>query len=142
MAIVIQNPNNKISKRSETDNNKQFVGIKLPLEKDTSTGYFESSSLTIEAAKENLKNFVKTRTGERVFHPDLGLGLEEFLFENFDDNTKTMINDTIDTGIRNWMPFLTVASIEIEENNNTINIIIKFFMNNAPGNLESVNITI
>ena len=100
MAIVIQNPNTKKSKRSLTDNNKQFVGLKLPLELDASIGYFESTTLTVDAVKENLKNFIKTRKGERVFNPDLGLGLEDFLFENLDDNTIAMIQDTISTSVK------------------------------------------
>ena len=111
MAIVIQNPNQKKSKRSKTDNNKQFVGIKLPLEKGTGTGYFESTTLTIDAAKENLKNFIKTRQGERVFHPTLGIGLEDFLFENLDENTETMIKETITSSVNKWMPFLTLHNI-------------------------------
>ena len=86
MAIVIQNPNIKKSKRSLTDNNKQMIGLRLPLTKGSDIdGYFESTNLTIDAVKENIRNLLLTRKGERVFNPELGVGLENLLFENIND---------------------------------------------------------
>ena len=68
-----------IDKKSSVDKKLGFV---LPLEKSDIDGYFESTHLTLDAVKENIKNLLNTRKGERLLQPDLGLGLDKILFEN------------------------------------------------------------
>ena len=56
--------------------NKVFIGIDLPIRKsDGSEGYFASTSTTIEAVKNNIKNLLLTERGERIMQPFLGLNL-------------------------------------------------------------------
>ena len=100
MAIKVENPNIKNSRISITNNNKNFIGIKLPLERSNGNeGYFESTFLTIDAVKENVRNLIKTRKGERVFQPDIGMGLENLLFEQITDELLVLVNDTINESI-------------------------------------------
>ena len=54
----------------------QYVGIQLPFYKsDGPEGYFASTSTTIEAVKNNIKNLLQTEKGERYLQPDLGVTL-------------------------------------------------------------------
>ena len=76
--------------------NHKFVGIDLPFSKsDNIDGYFKSTSLTIEAVKNNIRMLINTSKGERLMQPTLGLSLEKFLFEQITDQTETILRDDI-----------------------------------------------
>ena len=58
------------------DLDRNYIGLKLPLEKsDGPEGYFESTLVTLDAAKENVKNLLYTNKGERLMQPNFGSGL-------------------------------------------------------------------
>ena len=61
--------------------NEVFIGINLPFKKsEGSEGYFLSTTTTIEAVKNNVKLLLSTDKGERIFQPNLGVGLRRFFF--------------------------------------------------------------
>ena len=63
----------------EDNNTDIFIGLDLPIRKsDGIEGYFASTSTTIEAVKNNIKNLLNTEQGERFFQPNLGLNLKRF----------------------------------------------------------------
>ena len=52
------------------------VGIDLPIHRGTGAdGFFATTSTTIEAVKNNIRNLLQTEEGERFFQPNLGIGL-------------------------------------------------------------------
>tara|TARA_Y100000593_G_C4207462_1_gene285020 strand:- start:71 stop:523 length:453 start_codon:yes stop_codon:yes gene_type:complete len=149
MAIIIQNPNEKKSQISSENKNKKMIGLKLPLTKGSDIdGYFDSTTLTIDAVKENIRNLILTRRGERIFHPDLGLGLEDLLFENITPELIGLTQDSINDTIKKWLPFITINKIDIIEDTESIpsqsiiHIYVEFFMNETPNMMESVEIII
>ena len=144
MAIPINKNTNPIDNKNE-----KFVGIKIPFEKSEGReGYFTSTSTTMEAVKENIRNLLYTKRGERVFQPTLGIGLENYIFENYTEETGTLIKDDIETTLGIWLPFVTIVSMDIGmigENknnleNNKINIDIKFYINQNPSMLDSLEV--
>ena len=56
---------------------------------------------------------LNTNKGERVFQPDLGLDLRQFLFNPIDDDMKQMMSDEIENSISTWLPFVNPTAIEI-----------------------------
>ena len=55
---------------------KIFVGIDLPFRKSEGRdGWFTSTTTTIEAVKNNIKNLLQTQKGERFMQPFLGINL-------------------------------------------------------------------
>ena len=59
------------------------VGIDLPIRRDDAVdGFFATTSTTIEAVKNNIRNLLNTNEGERFFQPNLGLNLKR-LFTSF-----------------------------------------------------------
>ena len=137
MAILIPKEN-----IIDNDDNK-FIGIKLPLDRSTGKdGYFASTILTIDAVKENIKNLFSTRSGERVFYPTLGNRLDDFLFDQIDSGTESMISDRINDMVDTWMPFITVRGLNIHSEKNSLTIQIEFILNQNPGKLESVQVNI
>ena len=141
MAITVTKDKNK-------NKNTTFIGLKMPLGRGDVEGYFESTTLTIDAIKENIRSLLTTRKGERVFHPDFGLGLDRLLFENITEEIKQVIIDDITDTIKKWLPYITVKNIGIitDELNtgmsNRVNISVNFFVNNSPTMLDSVTVSV
>ena len=134
----------------EDNDTNIFIGLDLPIRKsDGHEGYFASTSTTIEAVKNNIRNLLNTEQGERFFQPNLGLNLRRFLYENVtDDSTATIENSILDT-IELWLPFVEIRNIKIETNTNnqtvganTIGIKIIFNIKQDPNTLNSVQITV
>ena len=132
----------------DRDNNV-FIGINLPFKKsEGSEGYFLSTTTTIEAVKNNVKLLLSTDKGERIFQPNLGIGLRRFLFEPITGETTLAIqNEIIDT-FNFWLPFITVKDIQVETtsadgtNLNQISINVIFNLDKDPNTLESVQVQI
>ena len=55
---------------------------KLPLTLDSGDGY-TSIKILKTMIKQNFKMLILTNPGERVMNPDFGVGIRQFLFENF-----------------------------------------------------------
>ena len=63
------------------------IGIDLPIRRgDDRDGFFATTSTTIEAVKNNIRNLLQTDEGERFFQPNLGLNLKSVLFEEISDD--------------------------------------------------------
>ena len=126
-----------------------FIGIDLPFRRsDGKEGYFASTTTTIEAVKNNIKNLVQTNKGERFMQPELGLNLRSYMFEQVTDETIINIqNDIVDT-FKVWLPFVEIQDIQISANEtdavgrNKLLINIIFNITKDPTSLESVQVEI
>ena len=135
----------------EDRDNNIFIGIDLPFRKsDGIEGWFASTTTTIEAVKNNIRNLLSTHKGERYMQPNIGLNLRKFLFEQFTDELRLQIeNDILDT-LDFWLPFIQVKDLKIEMsdatagsvNNNKLIISVVFNITKDPNTLESVQVEI
>ena len=134
----------------EDNDENIFIGIDLPFRKSNGVeGYFASTSTTIEAVKNNIRNLVNTHEGERLMQPQLGINLRKYLFEQFSDEVVFSIqNDIVDT-FKKWLPFVEIQDIQVNMSNrddsigkNTMNVTILFNITQDPNTLESVSIEI
>ena len=129
--------------------NDVFIGINLPFKKsEGSEGYFLSTTTTIEAVKNNVKLLLSTDKGERIFQPNLGIGLRRFLFEPITGETTLAIQNEIVDTFNFWLPFITIKDIKVETtsadgtNPNQISINVIFNLDKDPNTLESVQVQI
>ena len=129
--------------------NDVFIGINLPFKKsEGSEGYFLSTTTTIEAVKNNVKLLLSTDKGERIFQPNLGVGLRRFLFEPITGETTLAIQNEIVDTFNFWLPFITIKDIQVETtsadgtNPNQISINVIFNLDKDPNTLESVQVQI
>tara|TARA_R110000824_G_scaffold224611_1_gene412289 strand:+ start:1199 stop:1651 length:453 start_codon:yes stop_codon:yes gene_type:complete len=126
-----------------------FVGLDLPIRRgDGKEGYFASTSTTIEAVKNNIKNLLKTDKGERLMQPNFGLNLKSYLFEQITNELILLIqNDIVDT-FRVWLPFVDIKELKVipgpggDVGDNTLNINIVFNIKQDPTTLASVQVLI
>jgi phage baseplate assembly protein W len=122
------------------------VGIDLPIRRGLEQdGYFATTSTTIEAVKNNIRNLLNTHEGERLFQPNLGMNLRQFLFENITNDNLISIQDAILDKLEFWLPFVEVRDIQlttVDSDNivgsNEIRIKIIFNIKQDPKTLDSV----
>ena len=132
----------------EDQDTRVSVGIDFPFALvPNQDGYFKTTKSTIDAIKNNIKLLLQTEQGERVFQPNLGMGLKRFVFEQITEDTTIEIENNIVDVFETWLPFVDLKDIQINidsENqaNNKIGINITFSINKAPGSLESVGIVL
>jgi phage baseplate assembly protein W len=105
------------------------IGITLPLY--ISNVAFNQSFTTVDQVRTNIKSLLLTRRGERVMQPNLGSGLDELVFDFNDDDFANNLEETIISTIQQWLPYVTVEEIDIEQTDelkdtNRVNISIKF----------------
>ena len=135
----------------EDRDNNVFIGIDLPFRKsDGIEGWFASTTTTITAVKNNIRNLLNTHKGERYMQPNIGLNLRKFQFEQFTDELRLQIeNDILDT-FEFWLPFIQVRDLKVQMsdatagsvNNNKLIISVVFNITRDPNTLESVQVEI
>jgi len=84
---------------------------KLPLTLDTGDGY-TSIKLLRTLIKQNFKMLILTNPGERVMDPEFGVGIRQFLFENFGENTYNSIDVRIREQASTYLPVISIKRIE------------------------------
>ena len=122
------------------------VGIDLPIRRgDGLDGFFATTSTTIEAVKNNIRNLLQTEEGERFFQPNLGIGLRKILFEHITNENLIGIQDAILDKLEFWLPFVEVRDIQVLSRNNTtdiganeIRVKILFNIKQDPDTLDSI----
>ena len=145
MAILDTSKKPFIEDRDE----RLFIGIDLPFRKsDGVEGYFESTTTTIDAVKNNIKNLLQTHKGERLMQPNIGMGLRRFVFEQFTDESRiTIENEIVDT-FKFWLPFVEIKKLtvamdeEYDIGRNKLKIDVTFNINKDPNTLSSVQVEI
>ena len=101
---------------------------KLPLTLDSGDGYTSIKSLKV-LIKQNFKMLILTNPGERVMDPEFGVGIKQFLFENYQSDVYARIDNTIREQSSTYLPIVQIVSIEfgtggIEDNSLGIRIVI------------------
>ena len=132
----------------EDNDTKVKIGIDLPIRRgDGLDGFFASTSTTIEAVKNNIRNLLQTNEGERFFQPNLGLNLRRLLFEHITNENLIGIQDSILDKIEFWLPFVEVRDIQVLSRDDTtdigvneIRVKILFNIKQDPNTLDSITL--
>lgn len=124
--------------------NDYAIGITLPIQIGNTA--FNQSFTTTEQLRTNIKSLLLTKRYERIMQPNLGSGLQELLFEQNTEDLPDRIEQTINDSINNWLPFVSIDSIDIQQSNelkdsNRVDVSIKFRLRDNP-NLETLTFTV
>ena len=143
MAITL----GKVKVDDLVQNNYKVLGIAIN-ERSQSNGVFGVNYTTLTQAKNNLKNLILTKKGERMMQPDFGCDVWKVLFEPIDGrNLEQMIETSIVSAVSIWLPYLNIDTIifdydEHDIDTNRIALDIKFSLVSNPNLSESVQINI
>jgi len=97
----------------------------------------------VDAVKRSVRNLINTNFYERPFHPELGCGIRELLFENFTPLTGIFIRRKVQEVLDNYEPRARVSGISVNEqpDRNAIDVQVNFYVLNLP-NPVSVTTTL
>ena len=97
----------------------------------------------VTAIKRAVKNLVQTNFYERPFHPELGCGVRDMLFENYTPMTGIFMRRKIEEVLSNYEPRASLSSIQVNEqmDRNAIDVVVNFYVLNLP-NPVSVTTTL
>jgi phage baseplate assembly protein W len=137
----------KVNVSDLTENNYKILGIGINRISDNN-GIFPVNYTTLSQAKDNLKNLILTKKGERVMNPEFGCDVWLLLFEQIiPGQIETQIENTILDAVSNWLPYLNIDEIifdydETDIDVNNINLDVKFSLVSNPSLSETLNISI
>jgi phage baseplate assembly protein W len=137
----------KVNVTDLTENDYKILGIGINKSSDRG-GVFAVNYTTLTQAKDNLKNLILTRKGERIMNPTFGCDIYKVLFEQMDGGLiENKIESTILDAVSNWLPYLSIDEIIFDYDNNDIdnnriNLELKFSLVSNPNLGESVTINV
>ena len=122
------------SQSTSNRNSRKFKDIDLDFGRNVVTNDVNTVTDVI-AIKRSVKNLIQTNFYERPFHPELGCGVRELLFENFTPITGVFIKRKIAEVLANYEPRITLNSIRLDDDqdNNRLVVDIYFYIVGIPG---------
>ena len=117
-----------------TINSRRFRDLDLDFCRNTVTNDVNVVEDVI-AIKRAVKNLVQTNFYERPFHPELGCGVKELLFENFTPMTKVFLQRKIEEVLINYEPRITLQNVAVDDDQdgNRLVVDIYFYVIGVPG---------
>ena len=96
----------------------------------------------IQAVKRSVRNLVLLNHYEKPFHPEIGSGIRDMLFENMSTITAFVLSKKIEDVIENFEPRVRLISVRADPNldRNEYEVTIEFFVVNTP--TELVDLTV
>ena len=96
----------------------------------------------IEAVKRSVRNLVLTNFYEKPFHPEIGSGIRDMLFENMTPITAVVLARKVEDVIENFEPRARLIGVRASPNldRNEYEVTIEFFVVNTPTELVDMTI--
>ena len=86
------------------------LGVALPLRLSDRDGFVMIKSFH-KLVKQNFKMLMLTIPGERIMEPEYGVGLKQYLFENYHSNVYGEIERKIREQVKIYIPAITIDAI-------------------------------
>jgi len=106
------------------------ISVRLPVVLDGTDGFGTITSIR-DMVKQNLKMLILTNPGERVMEPEFGVGITQYLFQNFSDNVYAEIDNKIRQQVSDYMPMITIEEVNfyrLEPDSNKISLRLAYSM--------------
>ena len=122
------------TKSKSTRNSRQFRDIDLDFNRNAVTNDVAVVE-DVVAVKRSVKNLIQTNFYERPFHPELGCGIRELLFENFTPMTKIFLQRKIEEVLINYEPRINLQNVAVDDDQdkNRLVVDIYFYVVGVPG---------
>ena len=107
------------------------------------TGSKDISKVTdITAVKRSVRNLILTNPYEKPFHPEIGSGVRDILFEPMTPITAYVLTMKIEEVIQNFEPRARLIGVRAIPNldNNAYEVTIEFYVVNAPTELVNMEV--
>ena len=96
------------------------------------------------AVKRSVRNLVQYGFYEKPFHPEIGSGVRDLLFENMTPFVANNLSKQIEEIITNYEPRALLANIEVipRFDINQYEVIVEFYIQNAPAELVDLSFSL
>jgi len=121
MAIYDASANNK-SKR----NSRSFKDLDLNFTRNPVTNDITKIE-DVNAIKRSVKNLVQTNFYERPFHPEIGCGIRELLFENYTPIIGIFLKRKIGEVLTAYEPRISLSSIKLEDDPDRNRLVVSIY---------------
>ena len=106
--------------------NQKFSDIDLDFSRNLVTS--DVAKVTdVVAVKRSVKNLVQTNFYERPFHPELGCGVRELLFENFTPLTAVFIKRKIEEVLINYEPRINLTNVAVDDDQDRNRLVVDIY---------------
>jgi phage baseplate assembly protein W len=121
-------------KSKSTRNSRPFRDIDLDFNRNAVTNDVNVVE-DVVAVKRSVRNLIQTNFYERPFHPELGCGIRELLFENFTPMTRVFLQRKIEEVLINYEPRINLQNVAVDDDqdNNRLVVDIYFYVVGVPG---------
>lgn len=93
---------------------EKFINIEFPFQDDNKGKFLAMNDVSERAIKSDLVHLLLTNKGERLYLPDFGANLRQFLFEPNGPDVQGKIKEEIQTSISKYIPNLLVDEIKLK----------------------------
>jgi phage baseplate assembly protein W len=94
--------------------NGVYININYPF-KDSLKGFFLDLTQTdAKAIKADLLHLLLTRKGQRLYNPEFGTRLLEYIYEPYDELTFSEVREEIDTAVKTYLPQVNLDNLTVE----------------------------
>ena len=120
---------------------KEYVDLDLFFGRKSSNSDIQDLT-NIKAVKRSIRNLILTNHFEKPFHPEIGSGVRDMLFEPMTPITATILAKKVEDVIENFEPRARLMGVRAtpDLDRNAYNIAIEFYVVNTP--TELVDLTI
>lgn len=87
------------------------ISLKLPVSVSPVDGFYSLTKDLRENIKQNLKMIILTSPGEKLMDPTFGVGVKQYLFEQFSDSLYKTFKGSVTRQVRLYMPYVTIVDI-------------------------------
>lgn len=94
--------------------NGVYININYPF-KDSPKGYFlDLTSTDNKAIKADLLHLLLTRKGQRLYNPEFGTRLLEYIYEPYDGLTFNDIKNEVENSVKTYLPQVTLNNLTVD----------------------------
>jgi len=144
---MVANPTNEAafidaqSQNNSARNARNIADLDLFFQKKPSTKDINKVT-DVQAVKRSVRNLVLLNHYEKPFHPEIGSGVREMLFENMTPLTSIILSKKVQDVIENYEPRARLIGVKARPDldRNIYEMTIEFYVVNAPTELQTVDV--
>ena len=120
---------------------KEYVDLDLFFGKKSSNSDIQDLT-NVKSVKRSIRNLILTNHFEKPFHPEIGSGVRDMLFENMTPVTSHILARKIEDVILNFEPRARLVGVRAEPilDRNSYEVTIEFYVVNQPTELVDLSV--
>ena len=119
---------------------KEYVDLDLFFGRKSSNSDIQDLT-NVKSVKRSIRNLILTNHFEKPFHPEIGSGVRDLLFENMTPFVSNTLRKLIEDTIINFEPRVRLAEVAVNPNfdNNQYEVTVEFYIENSPSELVDMS---